>query len=142
MIRMRMGRRMTHAEANKILAEYDARTRQGVSPLAKEKEMANRLTDKKLEGMDTLSRLSALAQRVEGMKYGSKRAAAILDRADWAGVWPVVGRGARYTGDIADSDTPNMANLDDMALVDIDDLKPGSFDPEDGYCSLSDILPR
>ena len=94
---------------------------------------------KKLETMGILEGLGALAERVMGMKYGSKCAQKILDRGNWPGVWPVVGRGGLYTGCIIESEE-DYANLDDMAMVAIWDLK--SSIREDGYCILADILGR
>ena len=88
--------------------------------------------------MDTITELNKIAQQVVGLKYGSKRAEKILDfnNPDWSGVWPVVGIGRVYTGDIVESEN-DYVNLDDMAMVHKSDLKTGDY--YTGYCKITDV---
>ena len=101
--------------------------------------MSEKLTERRLASMDRCAGLEALAERVSGEKYGSRHAQRILDRGDWVGLWPVVGRGGLYTGGIVGSED-GYANLADMAMVSVDDLRVFGLS-EDGYCNLGDIIP-
>ena len=77
----------------------------------------------RLAAKDRADGLRMLAQRVQGMRYGSPVADRILNIGDWSQYWPVINGQGVYTGVIADSEgAQGMANIDEVVLIDSDDL--------------------
>ena len=77
----------------------------------------------RLAAEDRADGLRMLAQRVQGMRYGSPVADRILNIGDWSQYWPYINGQARYTGEMGDGgESGEMANIDEVVLIDSDDL--------------------
>ena len=80
--------------------------------------------------------LRMLTERACGERYDSPRAEGILGLADWSDYYPEVDNEGKLTGTVVGSQESGYGNVNGSAMVDMDDLKPGQCQNEDGYVNL------
>jgi len=72
-----------------------------------------------------------VAGRLEGERFADGEVAAMLDRCDWEGWWPVIDGELRLTGRITEGG-PGFCNYDDKAMIDARDARDAGWRIEEG----------
>lgn len=82
---------------------------------------------------DQTKRLMHLAEVACGLRYDSAEAQSIMNSDDWANYWPVVDADGALTGAVVETeDCDGMANVDDIAMVYLHNLKLSQVEASGG----------